>query len=302
MTLPKKIKRDAVYFLTRSTFFLFNVIPRKLAVFIGACLGLVAWAVLPKDQHQIFRHLSLVFGDNLTPSQKHNIARSFFVNSGKNLADIGRFKKHYKTEIKPLVSIEGLDEFNAAYKKGKGVLGITGHIGNFELMAVHLASLGYRIAVIGREIYDARLDSILVSNRTALGITNFSTTESPRNILRWLKTGGVLGVLIDTDSFRVRGMFMPFFGRLANTPVGQSLLGLRAGAAFLPTACLRTDDNHYRIVIKPEVHVQPSGNAEKDAYRITLECTKVLEEIIEENKSQWIWLHNRWHTRPQNTT
>jgi len=111
----------------------------------------------------------------------------------------------------------------------------------------------------------------------------------------------VLGVLIDTDSFRVRGMFMPFFGRLANTPVGQSLLGLRAGAAFLPTACLRTDDNHYRIVIKPEVHVQPSGNAEKDAYRITLECTKVLEEIIEENKSQWIWLHNRWHTQPRNT-
>lgn len=191
--------------------------------------------------------------------------------------------------------------FDAAYKRGKGLIGITGHIGNFELLAVYLANLGYRIAVIGREIYDVRLDNILVGNRESLGITNFATTETPRKVLSWLKAGGVLGVLIDTDSIRVRGEFVPFFGRLANTPIGQSLLGLKAGAAFVPAACLRTDDNRYRVVIKPEVRIQSSGNVEEDAYRMTAECTRALEELIEENKSQWIWLHNRWHTRPENT-
>ena len=301
MKLLKKLKRDAVNVLTHLAFLLFNVIPRRLAVFVGACLGLVAWAVLTRDRYKIFRHLTLVFGDRMTSHQKRNIARSFFVNSGKNLADMCRFKNYYATEIKPLISIEGLDEFDAAYKRGKGILGITGHIGNFELLPVYFANLGYRIGVIGREIYDRRLDSLLVGNREAFGITNFPTTESPRNILRWLKTGGVLGVLIDTDSIRVRGTFIPFFGRLANTPFGQSLLGLRTEAAFLPVACLRTSDNRYRIIVKPEVRIKPSGNAEEDAYRMTLGCTKALEEIIEENKSQWIWLHNRWHTRPENT-
>lgn len=301
MKLSKKLKRDAVYLFTRVLMFFFNFIPRRLTLFVGAWVGLAAWKLLGRDRYKIDRHLSLVFDDSLTSHQKRNIARSFFINSGKNLADVCRFKKYYSTEIKPLVSIEGLDEFDAAYKRGRGLLGMTGHIGNFELLAVYFADLGYRIGVIGREMYDARLNSILVCNRQAMGITNFTTTESPRNILRWLKTGGVLGVLIDTDSIRVRGAFMPFFGRLAKTPIGQSLLGLRTGAAFLPVACLRTGDNRYHIVIKPEVRIRPSGNAEEDAYRITLGCTKALEEIIKENKSQWIWLHNRWHTRPENT-
>jgi len=301
MKLSKKLKRDAVYLFTRVLMFFFNFIPRRLTLFIGAWVGLAAWKLLGRDRYKIDRHLSMVFDDSLTSHQKRNIARGFFVNSGKNLADMCRFKKYYSTEIKPLVSIEGLDEFDAAYKRGRGLLGITGHIGNFELLAVYFADLGYRIGVIGREMYDARLNSILVGNRQVMGITNFTTTESPRNILRWLKTGGVLGVLVDTDSIRVSGAFMPFFGRLANTPIGQSLLGLRTGAAFLPVACLRTGDNRYHIVVKPEVRIRPSGNAEEDAYRMTLGCTKALEEIIKENKSQWIWLHNRWHTRPENT-
>jgi KDO2-lipid IV(A) lauroyltransferase len=301
MTLRKKLKRDAVYLLTRSAFLLFNIIPRKLAVFLGACAGLAAWAIQRKDRHKINRHLSLVFGDSLFHRQKHLIARDFFVNTGKNLTDVFRFKKHFTTEIKPLVTVEGLEEFGAAYKRGKGLIGITGHIGNFELLAVYIASLGYRIAVIGRELYDGRLDKMLVENREALGLTNFSTSESPRTILSWLKSGGALGVLIDTDSTRVRGAFVPFFGRMANTPIGQSLLGLRAGAAFLPMACVRTDNNRYRIVIKPEVHVELTGNVDEDAYCMTLECTKVLEKIIAENRSQWIWLHNRWHTSPKNT-
>jgi KDO2-lipid IV(A) lauroyltransferase len=301
MNRLKKTKRNVVYILTRWAFFWFNVIPRRLAVFLGACLGLAAWSVLPKDRYKIQRHLSLVFGSSLSTSDKYNVGRDFFVNTGKNLAEIFRFKKHFATEIKPLVTVEGLEEFGAAYKRGKGLIGITGHIGNFELLAAYIASLGYRIAVIGRELYDARLNQMLVDNREALGLTNFSTTESPRTILRWLKSGGALGVLIDTDSTRVRGAFVPFFGRLANTPIGQSLLGLHAGAAFLPMACLRTDDNRYRIIIKREVCISPSGNMEEDACQMTQACTKVLEKIIAENKSQWIWLHNRWHTSPKNT-
>jgi KDO2-lipid IV(A) lauroyltransferase len=300
MKLLKKTKRNAVYTLTRWAFFGFNVIPRRLAVFLGACLGLAAWSVLPRDRHKIQRHLSLVFGSSLSTSDKHNIGRDFFVNTGKNLADVFRFKKHFTTEIKPLITVEGLEEFDAAFKNEKGVLGITGHIGNFELLAVYLASLGYRTAVIGRELYDPRLNKLLVENRESSGLINFATTESPRQLLRWLKSGGGIGVLVDTDSTRVRGEFIPFFGRLANTPIGQSLLGLRAGSSFFAMACLRTDDNRYRIVIKPQVRVELTGNVEEDAYRMTLEYTNVLEKIIAENRSQWIWLHNRWHTSPKN--
>lgn len=298
MAALKKFKRTVIYRFTRLVIFVFNALPRNAAVFIGGWIGLAAWYFFPKDRYKFMRNLSLVYKDSLTPNEKKNLSRNFFVNSGKNLAEVLRFRKYYHSQIKPLIEVEGLEHFDRAYKDGQGIIGITGHIGNFELLAVHIASLGYRIAVIGREMYDRRLDALLVENREAMGLVNIATTDSPRRALSWLKEGGALGVLIDTDSFRVRSMFIPAFGRLSHTPVGQTLLGLKTGAAFLPMACLRKPDNGYKIVIRPPVEYKAEETSEEAVYDVTLKCTKALEEIIDQNKDQWIWLHNRWHTKP----
>ncbi|HWR83730.1 MAG TPA: lysophospholipid acyltransferase family protein [Candidatus Deferrimicrobium sp.] len=299
MTIVKKLKRNIVYYLACLLVWLFSAMPRRLAVFAGACLGLAAWRFLSKDQHKVHRHLSLTFPDRLNSRQQQNIGRELFINSGKNLSDVVRLRRHYEKSIRPLITFEGLEHFDSVMKREKGVIGITGHIGNFELLGAAVAQLGYRIAVIGRQLYDPRLDEILVENRRTMGLTVFSTTESPRRILQWLRSGGALGVLIDTDSIRVRGIFLPFFGRLANTPVGQTLLGLRTGSAFVPMACVRTDDNRYRVIIRPEVRVALSGDTAQDARKVTLECVRALEQIIEAYPTQWIWFHNRWHTRPE---
>ena len=294
----KKLKRTSVYNLTRLLFFVFNIIPRRTAVFIGGWMGLAAWKLFPRDRFRIIHHLNLVYKDNLSLKEKNAISRNFFINSGKNLADVIRFKKHYRNEIKPKITSEGLEYFDRAYKEGRGVFGVTGHIGNFELLAVYLAELGYDIAVIGREMYDSRIDKLLVENREVMNLTNISTTDSPRKLLAWLKDGKAVGVLIDTDSFRVRGMFIPAFGRLSNTPVGQTIIGLKTESAFLPMACIRTADNHYKIIIKPPVEYIEGDTSEDQVYQVTLKCTKALEEIIHQYPDQWIWLHNRWRTKP----
>lgn len=301
MNFRKKIKRNAVYGLTRFMFWLLNAIPRSAASFIGATVGLAAWQILSRERHKVQRHLDIVLGSELSPAQRYNIGRSFFANSGKNLADLVRFRQHYATEIKELVDIEGLEYFDAAYRRGKGLIGVTGHIGNFELLAVHIANLGYDIAVIGREMYDKRLDELLVGNRRALGLTNIATTDSPRVLVRWLKEGKAVGVLIDNDSTRVRGVHIPAFGRLSNTPIGQTIMALRTGAALLPMACLRAEDNRYKIIIKPEISFDKDLPEQECIYQATLKCTKALEGIIRAYPDQWAWNHNRWRTRPKNT-
>ncbi|MDD5426738.1 MAG: hypothetical protein PHN52_09685, partial [candidate division Zixibacteria bacterium] len=78
----------------------------------------------------------------------------------------------------------------------------------------------------------------------------------------------------------------------------QTIIGLRAGAAFLPMACLRTRDNRYKIIIYPPVEYPPGDTSEDCIYQVTLKCTKALEEIINSHKDQWSWIHNRWRTRP----
>ena len=297
----KKIKRTAVYLLIRLFVWCFNTMPRKLAIYIGGWLGLAIWRLSLRDQHRAVRHLSLAYGDDLGHREKLAIGRGFFVNSGKNMADVLRFKKHYQSQILPLIEAEGMEHFEAAAKKGRGVFGVTGHIGNFELLAAFMQSSGYEVAVIGRELYDPRLDRLLIENREAVGLTNISTTDSPKRILRWLKEGKMIGVLIDTDSHRIKGEFIPAFGRWSYTPMGQSILAVKTGAALVPAACLRTEDNRYKVIVCPEVQIEPSGDVYADARNATAACTLALEEIIREHLDQWPWQHNRWRTKRQRT-
>jgi len=296
MKLRKRIKRTLIFGIVSVVLWVFNAVPRSLAVYLGGWIGVAVWKLSGKERYKAERHLTLVYGDELTHRQKLEISRDFYINMGKNLADIFRFRKSYHSEIKPLIHTEGMDHLRAAFEGGRGVIGVTGHIGNFELLAAYLNDAGFEVGVIGRELYDKRLDKILVANRESVGLRNFSTTESPRHILAWLKSGKGLGVLIDTDSHRVRGEFIPAFGRWSYTPIGQTVLGLKTGCAFLPMACLREKNGTYRILIKPAINVEPSGHFETDVYNVTLACTRELEKIIRAHPDQWIWQHNRWRT------
>ena len=296
MRLSKRIRRSAVYYFARTALFGLNRLPRKVALCLGGWVGLASWWIAAKSRYKAQRHLTLVYGERLSFREKERLGRGFFVNSGRNMADVLRFREHFD-EIKPLVTVEGLVHFDNAIKRGNGLLGITGHLGNFELLAAYISSLGYNIAVIGRELYEPRLNQLLVANREAVGLTNISTTDSPKRIIKWLRDGNALGVLIDNDSSRIRGMFIPAFGRWSYTPIGQTVLGLKTGASFLPMACLRLPDDRYHIVIKEPIVYIPQGDTDMDVFNVTLACTRELEKIILEYPDQWAWHHNRWRTR-----
>lgn len=294
----KRLRHELTYRFAVLFIKIFNLIPRDLAVSIGASLGLLISMTFKRDMHKARRHLSLAFRNGYRSGWDEAIARRMFINFGKNLADTVRFKSHFRKDILPHIEVEGIEHFEEVYNRGKGVIAVTGHIGNFELIAAWSAASGYKTSAIGRELYEKRINNLLVDNRGSTGVVNVSTDDSPRRIVKLLREGYALGVLIDTDSFRVRSKLIPVFGRLSNTPVGQSVLGLRTGAGFVPMACVREGKN-YKIIIKPEQTIKRTDNFEKDLYNITEKCTKVLEEIITEYKDQWIWLHNRWHTRPE---
>ncbi len=253
--------------------------------------------MLERDRRRADENLQRAYGDKLTAVQREEICRNFFINSGRNLVDVLRFKRHFD-EIKASVTVEGIEHFDAAYRRGKGMFGVTGHLGNFELLAAYVSSLGYKIAVIGREMYDRRLDALLVSNREAVGLVNIATTDSPKRIIEHLRKGGAIGVLIDIDSMRVRSAFVPFFGTPANTPIGQSVIAVKTGAALVPIACVRESENRYKVIVRPEIIFDRTGDVEKDAFTATVLCTRALEEMIDRYRDQWIWIHTRWNTRP----
>jgi len=165
-------------------------------------------------------------------------------------------------------------------------------------LAIFLARLGYNVGVISRPLANNRLNELLIQNRTKLGITNFYASEYPLGVVRWLKSGGAIGVLIDTDSSRVKGDFVPIFNRLSKVPVGQSIIALRLGSALIPMACVRTSGNRYKVIIRPEIPINNTGDARNDIYAITQSCSHALEQLIKQYPDQWIWMHNHWKSRP----
>lgn len=297
--MAKRLKNNLVYFGAAAIYRCFNIIPRRCALFLGEMLGFFTCLLARRERHKALTNLDRAFGDEITFRQKEAIARKNFITIGRSLVEAMRMKKHFHHQIYPDIEVIGLDNFIRAYERGNGIVAFTGHIGNFELMASWVAQAGYNSAVIGRELYDKRLDAMLVANRTAMGLINIRTDDSPRTILRYLRNGYAIGFLIDTDSFRVAGELTPFFGRLAKTPTGPTELGLLAGAAFLPMFCISLPGGRYRIVFEEELVQESRERSRENVYRVTCRMTEIIENFIKKHPEQWIWMHNRWHTRPE---
>jgi KDO2-lipid IV(A) lauroyltransferase len=298
-SIRKRIKNWFLFRLITSLISFLNLLPRNTAISIGGFLGGLAYFIIADARKRTLSNLRLAFSGEKEEKELRRLARAVFRNLGKNVVDAVRLKNMRWEDIDRITDIEGLQYFDRAYKHGKGVIALTGHIGNFELLAAWFSLRGYKVSVIGRELYDPRLDRLLVENREKVGMENIPTTAGVKPIMRALKSGRALGVLADQDSSRVRGVFVDFFGKPARTPVGPILLPYKSGSSIIPMAIVRQDRNRYRIIVKPEVQLVFSEDRERDLVEVTQRCAKVLESIIREYPDQWLWMHDRWKSKPE---
>ncbi len=296
--IKKRLKNWFLFRLITILISLLNFLPRSFAISVGRFLGRLAYLLIADARKRTQRNLRLAFGKELDETKLRRLASQVFENVGKNVADAVRLKKMRWENIERITEIEGLEYFDEAYRAGKGVIGFTGHIGDFELMAAYFSLRGYKLSVVGRELYDPRLDRLLVENRESVGLENIPSSAGIKPILKVLRAGKFLGVLADQDSSRVRGVFVDFFGRPARTPAAPALFAYKTGSPIVPMAIVRKDKNKYKIIVKPPVELTFSEDREKDIIDVTQRCTKVLESIIREYPDQWLWMHERWKSKP----
>lgn len=297
--LKKRIKNWLLYRVITTIISLLNILPRNFAISAGGFLGKLAYLLIGDARRRTLSNLSLTFGKEINETKLRKLACRVFENVGKNVADAVRLKKMSWEDVDRITEIEGLEYFDKAYRAEKGVIGFTGHIGNFELMAAYFSLRGYKLSVIGRELYDPRLDRLLVESRESTGLENIPSSAGVKPILKALRAGKILGMLADQDSSRVRGVFVNFFGRPARTPVGPALLAYKTDSPIVPMAIIRKHKNKYKIIVKPLVELTFSENREKDITDVTQKCTQVLESIIREYPDQWLWMHDRWKSKPE---
>jgi KDO2-lipid IV(A) lauroyltransferase len=186
--------------------------------------------------------------------------------------------------------------------RGRGMVFVTGHLGNWELLARRIARAGVPNAVIAKAGWDAKLNATAARIRAAGGVTTLWREEAStgRAIIRTFREGKALGILIDQDT-RVQGVFVPFFGRPAFTPRAAADLALRFGAPVVVGTCHRAPPGgrarHVLELTELPFDPEPSDR-EAEAVRLTAACTAVLEQAIRRSPAEWVWMHERWKTRP----
>ncbi|MCE5250896.1 lysophospholipid acyltransferase family protein [bacterium] len=293
----RRFRRDGAYCLILIFVWFFRLIPRKMAIAIGSLLGWIAPFFARKELRLAKEHLSMAFGSEKDPREINRLAHGMFRYLVLNFVDTVRLNAMKPDEIKAMCIPHDIDRYERLMEAGKGVIGLSGHMGCWELMGTYLALLGFPVDAVARKLYDPRLERLLIRSREQGGMNVISRGENTREILRAIKGGHLIGMLVDQD-MNIKGEFIEFFGRPAYTAVAPAFLSLRYGVPIIPLFTCR-DSNHYHHIYAGEpLHIEPTGDMEHDVRELTALCSKATEDFIREYPEQWVWFHRRWKTTP----
>jgi KDO2-lipid IV(A) lauroyltransferase len=226
------------------------------------------------------------------------MARKTFQMLGKNGGDILRSSMVKNLdELKEFLTTDGLENYEAAHAKGKGVIFLTCHLGAFDLQITNMAMRGLNPNIIGTPLKDRKLNDLLWNYRNLHGAIPITRGKETFRMLKILKSGGSVALLIDQDT-KVKTVFVDFFGMQAATPVGATILALKTGAAVIPTYIYLGEDNLQHMHILPEIPMHETGDEAYDIWFNTQVLTNFIEEKVREHPDQWVWMHERWKTQP----
>lgn len=188
------------------------------------------------------------------------------------------------------------DAAKEAVARGRGIVVVAGHLGNWEIGAAMMAARGYAVDVIAKRSANPLFYDQVLSARERLGVGVIDFQRATRQALRALRAGRAVAFAADQHAGR-SGLWVPFFGRPASTYRGPALMALRTGAAMFLSIPLRLPDGTYEITLEP-IPVQPTGDMERDVLRLTATYTRRLEEAVRANPEQYVWQHRRWRDAP----
>jgi len=258
----------------------------------GSALGRLGWALSRRDRRRALEHLALALPEEPV-AERLRIAAASFRHLGTMLGECLWLQSRPHAELAPRLRFDGWEHVDAARALGRPLLIVTGHCGNWEMLAAGLNQRGLGMSVVARALEEGGLQERLLAFRARFGSPTIvrGTPGAARALLAQLRSGGALGMLIDQDT-KVEGVFVPFFGRDAWTPSGAAELALRFDATVLPTFIERESDGRHLARVEPPLALA------RDVTAATAAMTERIEAQVRRVPAQWVWLHRRWRRRP----
>jgi len=221
-----------------------------------------------------------------------DIAKETFRNLGRSFTEIVKIYYGIGSGIIDSVKIEGVENLDNARAKGKGILFITGHCGNWELMVAASAKL-LPSSGIARKIKNPYINKFIERVRQRYGTSVIYKKGALKAVMKVLKNNESVGILMDQAVLSDEGYVIDFLGRGAWTTKMPALIARKTGAVVLPAFIHRTDKGH-KITIYPEVELSAIADKEKAVIEDTKKFSGFIERYIKEHPSEWLWIHRRW--------
>ncbi len=290
----KKLELLSLTWISRGLRFISAFVPYRIGVGLGASLGWAAYYLLPRERKRTLAHLSQVFQDKEAVWIRR-CARESFVHLGKALLEVMLMNPDRLARV---ADIQGIENLRSALSRGKGVVYVTGHIGNWEVMGHAVAALS-SLSVVAAAIQPAAVNDMIVGLRAGMGVRTIlrGRPGASRELIRVFKENRVLGILIDQDT-DVESAFVDFMGRPAWTPTAAASMAIKFGAPVLFGYIRRGSDNRHTVTIEGPLDLVRSGDDARDVISNTAMLTRKIEDCIMKNPEQWVWMHRRWRRQP----
>ncbi len=286
-----------IYLLIRLLSILFQILPHSSVLRLGSALGAVCYRVLGGRREITLVNLRRSLGSQYHEDHLQEIALESFRELGKTFAEFLCFPKWVRHGLHRYVTVRGASHVQQAMSAGKGAIVFIGHIGNWELQALVYGQLLSHPSAIAFPLKNQRLNDWVNECRGLTGLEVIPKYQAARQVFRHLRANHAVGFIADQNAGR-EGVFVDLFGTLASSSRGPVTFALKTGAPILISLDERRPDGHHVLSISEPFYPESTGNLESDVLTNTQFLMKSLESAIRRNPGQWMWMHDRWKSRP----
>ena len=274
-----------------------RLLPYDALLKLGRLFGHLYYLLVKKQRERAVAQMMPAL--NISEAEARKLVKESFINLARNMLDILYMPNLNEKNLSQYIEIEHMERMRAALLEGHGVVVLTGHVGSWEWLSAAFSLNGMPVTAIAKLQPNAEYSRVLDDLRATINVEIFNRgTNELRAAGRALKDGKILGFLADQDA-GAGGAFIKFLGKIASTPMGPAVFARRFNAPVLPAFILRKPDGRHLVKIFEPMHFEDTGDTDADLLRFTERMTKILEQVIRENPTQWLWFQKRWNTPPE---
>ena len=302
MAKKSSFQIKAEYAAVRALFVALGLLPRRLCLALCFVFLRIGFYLIGGLRRTGMRNLEIAFPE-MPVAERREILKGTFDNLGRVLGEMTQFHKSTPESLARIIDLkldkaaqEVYDRHNA---EGRGVMMVTGHFGNWELLVMAFAAIHEPVSYLARPLDNPLIDEMTAKIRARFGNVPIDKNNSAMMAIRILTEGRGLGILADVNVHPKEGIFVPFFGVPACTSIGPAMIAARSNAIIFPTFCVWDKGRRmYRLVHGRVIEPPNTGDRHRDTLILTTAITEEIEKVIREYPHEWLWIHKRWKTRP----